>query len=195
MFSIRKFVGYGATVLGLGVIFALALAPHAGLAAPSGMAKASSTTHSQAEAAELKVAVLPKKAAAPRVAPRAVTPTADCTTARAKLAAAKTNDAQEDANEKTSPTTTDKTIEDVAEKSAIKPFMDAVRAACGSLKPAPSAACVSALNALKAADTDAVEKTTPLSADADKIEDATEKANLLPLLQALRTACGSDLHR
>jgi hypothetical protein len=195
MFSIRKFVGYGATVLGLGLIFALALAPHSGLAAPSGMAKASSTKHVQAEAAELKAAVLPKKAAAPRVAPKAVTPTAECPTARANLAAAKTKDVDEDTKEKASPTTTDKTLEDVTEKAAIKPFIDAVRAACGSLKPAPSTACLAAMTALKAADTDTAEKTSPLSADADKIEDAAEKAKLLPLLQQLRTACGFDFHR
>jgi hypothetical protein len=33
MFSIRKFVGYSATSLGLGVVFTLALAPQVGVAA------------------------------------------------------------------------------------------------------------------------------------------------------------------
>jgi hypothetical protein len=202
MFPIRKLVGFGATMLGLGVIFALAVTAQVG-AAPS-----SSTPHNNASqlkafqsipSAELGVV--------PREEPKAPAPTAACTTSRKLLATAKTKDSAEDATERAAAKTAPKTAaamtaaenEDKSEKAAIKPLRDAVVKECGSLKTPLTPACAAALQALKTANVneqpeDQVEKAKPLSADADKTEDAAERAKVLPLTSTLRTACGSSLH-
>jgi hypothetical protein len=201
MFSIRKLVGYGAAVLGLGAISALALTAQAGAAAPSSTLR----THAAAPLATLQFVPLAK--VAPRAEPKAATPSAACTAATKTLEGAKAKDSAEDATERTAAKAAPKTAasrtadqnEDKAEKAAIKPLRDAVHKACGSLKPAASPQCLAALQALKTAnDTekpeDQAENASPPSKDADKIEDAAEYAKVLPLLQAVRTACASAPH-
>jgi hypothetical protein len=202
MLPIRKLVGLGATVLGLGVICAIAVSAQVGTAP-------SSTAHTNT-ASQLKAFQgVPRAelAIVPRNEPAAPAPTAACTTARNLLAAAKTKDAAEDATERAAAKTAPKTAaaktaaenEDKAEKSAIKPQRDAVLKECGTLKTPLTPECAAAVQALKTAGTneqpeDQGEKAKPLSADADKIEDAAERAKLLPLLDKLRSACGSSLH-
>ena len=162
MFSIRKFVGFSATALGLGVIFVIALAPQAGLAAvPS-----SDKLHGPAFA--LHVAV------------HAVTPSADCTQAKQALAAAKTQDVAEDATEKGKP---EDKAEDTAEKAAMKVLSDAARKACAPPVTAQCASARTALDAAKAKDVieDAAEKGQP--------EDKAEAAAMKPLRDAVRAAC------
>lgn len=198
MFSIRKLAGYGATVVGLAAISALALTAQAGAAESSSAPR----THAAAPLATLQFVPL-----APRAEPMAVTPSAACTAATKTLDAAKAKDAAEDATERTAAKAAPKTAasrtaaqnEDKAEKAAIKPLRDAVHKACGSFKPAASPQCLAALQALKTANynekpEDQAKKASPLSKDADKIEDAAEHAKVLPLLQAVRTACGSAPH-
>jgi hypothetical protein len=203
MVPIRKLVGFGATVLGLGVIFALAVNAQVG-AAPS-PATPHNTGASQLKAFES----IPRAelAVVPREEPAAPAPTAACTSARNVLATAKTKDAAEDATERAAAKTAPKTAaavtaaqnEDKAEKAAIKPLRDAVVKECGSLKAPLTPECAAALQALKTANAneqpeDQAEKAKPLSADADKTEDAAERAKLLPLMNTLRSACGTAIH-
>jgi hypothetical protein len=85
----------------------------------------------------------------------AVAPTAACTDARAKLAKARADDRVADAAEKValkngSLTPAAKKALDVAEKAAMKTLLDAARTACvGQARPAPTAACLAARQALK----------------------------------------------
>ena len=203
MFSIRKLVGFGATVLGLGVIFALAVNAQVGAAPSSSLppTNAASQLNAFEGVSERDLSVVP------RIEPTALAPTAACTAARNVLTTAKAKDAAEDANERAAAKTAPKTAaaitaaqnEDKAEKAAIKPLRDAVVKDCGSLEAPVTAECTAAMQALKAASgkeqpEDQAEKATPLSAAADKTEDAAERAKMLPLMQTLRTACGSEPH-
>jgi hypothetical protein len=66
-------------------------------------------------------------------------------------------------------------------------------------KPAPSAACVAAKQALKTAKDqdraeDQAEKASKTSPDTDKTEDKTEHDSTRPLHDAVCTACGPDRH-
>jgi hypothetical protein len=185
MFSIRKFVGYSATVIGQGAIFVLAFAPQPGLAAGS-----SSKPH--------------ELASVPRAAAHAATPpSTSCTAAKQARATAMANDKVEDTAERaaqtTNPAKTADKAEDAAEQAAVKPLRDAVRAACEPQKPAPSATCVAAKQALKTAKDqdraeDQREKASKTSPDTDKTEDKTEHDSTRPLKDAVRTACGPDRH-
>jgi len=170
MFSIRKLVGFSATALGLGVIFVIALAPQAGLAAvPS-----SNKLHGPAFA--LHVAV------------QAVTPSAQCTQAKQALATAKAKDVAEDATEKTTkPDKATEQAEDKAEKAAMKVLSDAARKACAPPVTAQCASARTALDAAKAKDVaeDAAEKGKP----EDAAEDKAEVAAIKPLKDAVRAAC------
>ena len=172
MFSIRKFVGYSATVIGLGAIFVLAFAPQPGLAAGS-----SSKPH--------------ELASVPRAAAHAATPpSTSCTAAKQALATAMANDKVEDtaerAAQKTKPDKTAAQAEDKTEHAAMKVLSDAVGKACA---PPVTAQCSTARQALDAANAkdaieDATEKTKPA-----KTEDAAEQAAVKPLRDAVRAAC------
>jgi hypothetical protein len=109
-------------------------------------------------AAESSHRSLPKTASAQQFASNAATavaPTAACTDARAKLAKARADDRVADAAEKValkngSLTPAAKKAQDVAEKAAMKTLSDAARTACvGQARPAPTAACVAAKQALR----------------------------------------------
>jgi hypothetical protein len=199
--SIRKLVGVGAAALVLGGFFALIVAPL--------LAGASSGSHRTVAAAGVANVILKSRseqtaAIDHKVAtanhPATVTPTTACTTAKTNLAAAISKDKAEDATERASGTSASDLAEDKAEYGARKPLVDAVRAACGFTKPAPSAQCTAALQAMKAAflaerSEDAAEKAAGTEGSAgDVTEDQTERAKFAPLWQAVRTSCGFGTH-
>jgi hypothetical protein len=179
MLLIRKFVGYGATAIGLGVITALAFV-QAG------------------EAAGLP-ASMSGRAPAPLVQLQAATLSPQCTAALNAVKAASTQDALEDASERATAKTnsdaaTDPT-EDQAEHAAMNSLRSAARAAC--LPPA-TPQCAAALQAVQAAGTQdqtedaserAIAKTAATEA-ADLSEDKSERAAMKPLFDAVRAACG-----
>jgi hypothetical protein len=179
MLMIRKFVGYGATAVGLGVILALALV-QAG------------------EAAGLPANVS-SEAPAPRIELQAATPSPQCTAALSAMKTASAQDATEDASERatarTNPDAATDPTEDQAERAALKSLRDAARTTC--LTPA-TPQCTAALQKVQAARTQeqtedaserAIAKTTATEA-ADVSEDQSERAALKSLFDAAQTACG-----
>jgi hypothetical protein len=192
--SIRKLVGVGAAALALGGFFALVVAPLvAGAGAGNTIRAGASVSTALLNTAGLSF-VTATKVHFPLVIHSAA-PTASCTTARQALDAAKAKDKAEDAAELTAGKPADAT-EDASEMAALKPLITAAIKACVSTKPAPSTACVAAMQAVKSAITkeqgeDAAERTAGTEGStADTSEDQTEKAQLSPLLQTVRTACG-----
>jgi hypothetical protein len=192
--SIRKLVGVGAGAIGFGFALTLIVAPQLAAASPTtshvhvsgGLASFSSNSQLLKSLTISEHKAIVKKT----VVKAAITPSASCTAAKADLSAAKAKDAAEDTAEKTNGT--ESPAEDAAERAAIKPLFDAFVKACGFTRPAPSAACVSAMNAFKAwiakdRVEDAAEKTNGTESPA---EDAAEKAEVAPLFQAIKTACG-----
>jgi len=179
MLLIRKFVGYGATTLGLAAIAALALVQSGEAAAPA------ANVPDQAPVAQIEV--LP------------ATPSAQCTAALNAIKAAWTQDAAEDAAEpeaaKTGSDVATDPAEDQAEHAAMNSLRVAARAAC--LPPA-TPQCTAALQAVDAARTqdqteDASERAiakTAASEAADLNEDTSERAALKPLFAAVAAACG-----
>jgi len=192
--SIRKLVGVGAAALALGGFFALVVAPLvAGAGADSTTGAGASVSTALHNTAGLSF-MTATKVRVP-LAIHTVTPTASCATARQALDAAKAKDKAEDAAELTAGKPADAT-EDASEMAAFKPLITAAIKACGFTKPAPSAACVAAMQAVKAAITkeqgeDAAERTAGTEGSAaDTSEDQAERAQLSPLLSSIRTACG-----
>ena len=163
MNSIRKLIAIGPGVAALLAVAAFALAP------ATVLAEGSHRSHPKAESAQLNTAN----------AATAVAPTAACTDARAKLAKARADDRVADAAEKLalkdgSLTPAAKKARDVAEKAAMKTLSDAARTACvGQARPAPTAACVTAKQALK-----------------DALKAHKDAATLKSLNNAKRAACG-----
>jgi len=194
MRSIRKFVGGGAAALALGGFLAFIVAPQLAAAGSSHRIQAGFAASFEAPKAVVSTHVIAKIAPAKS----AVTPTAQCTSARTALDAARAKDKAEDDAERAANNggTTADAAEDKAEWAALKPLVDAVRTACGFTKPAPSAQCMAAVQALKTAiqneqAEDAAEKSAGTEGTAaDTQEDQTEKAQILPLWNAVRTACG-----
>ncbi len=192
--SIRNLVGVGAAALALGGFFALVVAPQvAGAGIRNTTRAGASVSTALLNTAGLSF-VTATKVRVPLVI-HAATPTASCTTARHALDAAKAKDKVEDAAEVTAGKSADAT-EDAAEMAVLKPLITSAIKVCGSTKPAPSAACLAAMQAVKAAITkeqgeDAAERTAGTEGStADTSEDQAEKAQLSPLLQTVRTACG-----
>jgi len=194
--SIRKLVGVGAAALALGGFFALIVAPQ--------LAGASSGSHRTLAGSGIANVILKSRTehtadierrVVTAVHQATVTPTAVCATAKANLAAALIEDKAEDATERASGASTADVAEDKAEFAARKPLVDAVRTACGFTKPALSAQCIAALQAMKAAflaerSEDAVEKAAGTEGSAgDVTEDKSEMAKFVPLWQAVRTSC------
>jgi hypothetical protein len=193
--SIRKRVGVGAAALALGGFFALVVAPLvAGAGIGNTIRPGTSVSSTLLNTAGLSF-MTATKVRVPRVIHTATPPTASCTTARQALDAARVRDKAEDAAELKAGKPSDAS-EDAAEMAALKPLITAAMNACGSTKPEPSAACVTAMQAVKAAITkeqgeDAAERTAGTEGSAaDTSEDQAEKAQLSPLLTAVRTACG-----
>ncbi len=199
--SIRKLVGGGAVALALGGFFALIVAPQL-----AGAFSGSHRTLADAGVASVitqlrttQTDAIDKKVVSARHL--AVTPTAACRTAKTNLAAAMARDKAEDTTERTNATSdpnfkTPDAAEDKAEYAARKPLVDAVRGACGFTKPAPSPQCAAALQSLKAAfivergEDEAERSAGTDESPADMTEDQSEKAQIAPLWQAVRTACG-----
>lgn len=179
MLLIRKFVGYGATAVGLGMISALALVQ-------AGEAAGLPTTGAiQAPIASVEL--------------QAATPSSQCTAALNAIKAAGAQDATEDASERaTAKTNLDAPAdlsEDQAEHVAMNSLRNAARAAC--LPPA-TPQCTAALQAVQAARTQeqsedaserAIAKTSATDA-ADVNEDKSESAAIKPLFDSVRAACG-----
>ena len=195
MRSIRKFVGGGAAALALGGFLAFIVAPQLAAAGSSHRIQAGVAASFEAPKAVVSTRVTAK--VAPN-AKSAVTPTAQCISARTALDAARAKDKAEDDAERAANNggTTADAAEDKAEWAALKPLVDAVRSTCGFTKPTPSAQCTAAVQALKTAiqkeqAEDAAEKSAGTEGTAaDTQEDQTEKAQILPLWNAVRTACG-----
>ena len=203
--SIRKLVGGGAAALALGGFCALIVAPQL-----AGASSGSHRTIANAGVASVitKLRTEQTEAIEKRVVSTvhsAVTPTAACATAKTKLAAAMAKDKAEDATERTNATSdpnfkTSDVAEDKVEFTARQPLADAVRAACGFTKPAPSSQCGAALQSLKAAfkaeqGEDAAEKSAGTEGTlGDVTEDQTERSRMVPLFQAIRTSCVLDTH-
>jgi hypothetical protein len=191
--SIRKLVGVGAAALALGGFFALVVAPLVASGVSSTAVPGTSVSAALLNTAGLSF-VAATKVKVPVVIHTA-TPTASCTTSRSALAAAQARDKAEDAAELAAGKPAD-TTEDASEMAALKPLITAAIKACGSTKPVASASCVAAMQAVKAAITkeqgeDAAERAAGTEGStADTAEDQTEKAQLSPLLQSVRTACG-----
>jgi hypothetical protein len=139
MNSIRKLIVLGPGAAALLAVAAFVLAP------ATVLAEGSHRSHPKTESAQLFTAN----------GATAVAPTAACTDARAKLAKARADDRVADAAEKValkngSLTPAAKKALDVAEKAAMKTVVDAARTACvGQARPAPTAACLAAKQALK----------------------------------------------
>jgi hypothetical protein len=208
--SIRKLVGGGAVALAIGGFFALIVAP-ALAGAISGSHSAMTKTSAGVgrvlteTGAVLKVAVDKKvvKAAVP-----AVTPSGTCATAQSNFAASKAQDKTEDTTERANASSdanfkASEVTEDKNENAARKPLVDAVRAACGTTKAAPSPQCAAALQSLKAAfqaeqGEDAAEKSAGTEGSAgDATEDPSERSRMMPLFQAIGNSCvwnGHDGH-
>jgi len=197
--SIRKLIGGGAAAIALGGFLALIVAPQ--LAAAAGTSRQMDVragVDSNLGSVRALRSVISTGHFLPRVVKVAVTPSASCTAAKQALADWKTQDAAEDAAEKAAGTEGSPAdiAEDKAELAQVKPLIEAVRAACGFTRPTPSAACVSAMNALKAwfvADRaeDAAEKAAGTEGiAADEAEDRAERAQVVALWQAVKTACG-----
>jgi len=197
--SIRKLIGGGAAAIALGGFLALIVAPQlAAAAGTSRQMEVRAGVDSNLGSVRALRSVISTGHFLPRVVKVAVTPSASCTAAKQALADWKTQDAAEDAAEKAAGTggTAADVAEDKAELAQVKPLIEAVRAACGFTRPTPSAACVSAMNALKAwfvADRaeDAAEKAAGTDGTAaDEAEDRAERAQVVALWQAVKTACG-----
>ena len=194
--SIRKLIGGGAAAIALGGFLALIVAPQlAAAAGTSRQMEVRAGVDTNLGSVRALRSVISTGHFIPRIVKVAVTPSASCTAAKQALAAWKAQDAAEDAAEKAAGTegTAADIAEDQAERAQVKPLIDAVRAACFT---PPSAACVSAMNALKAwiaADRaeDAAEKAAGTEGTAaDEAEDQAERAQVASLWQALKTACG-----
>jgi hypothetical protein len=196
--SIRRLVGGGIAALALGCFFAFAIAPQVAATSSSRNIQSSLGAGIDLHEGELVSLMTSTKAVKPKVT---VSVTAACTSARQALDAARIKDMAEDKAERSTAAsdpnfkTTDP-AEDQAEKAAMRPLVDAVRTACGFTKPPPSAACTSALQAMKAAMTvDRAEDTAEKAAGtddsaADMTEDKTERAQFGTLWTSVRTACG-----
>jgi hypothetical protein len=191
--SIRKLVGVGAAALALGGFFALVVAPLVAAGVSNTTLPGTSVSTALLNTAGLSFGTS-TKVRVPLVI-HAATPSASCTTARQALDAAKATDKAEDAAELAAGKPADAT-EDTSERAALKPLITAAITACGFTKPAPSAACAAAIQAVKAAITkeqgeDASERTAGTEGTAaDTSEDQAERAQLSPLLGTVRTACG-----
>lgn len=195
--SIRKLVGVGAAALALGGFFALIVAPQlAGASSGSHRTLAGGGVGNVILKSRIEQTAAIEHGVVAAVHPATVTPATACTTAKTNLASALTRDKAEDATERASGTSASDTAEDKAEYAARKPLVDAVRAACVFAKPAPSAQCMAALQAMKAAflaerSEDAAEKAAGTEDSAgDVTEDQSERAKFAPLWQAVRTSCG-----
>ena len=170
-----------AAALALGGFFALVVAPSlASAAGPGHRAHLSPTAHA--------------------VVPKAATPSPQCVAARQALDAARANDKAEDVKERATAKSDPKSkaadeAEDKAEKANVKKLSDAVHATCEPQMTAPSAECAAARQALKAAkDRDRTEDATENAApkDSAKAEAEAEKAQIRPLEQAAKAACGKS---
>jgi hypothetical protein len=208
--SIRKLVGGGAAALAIGGFFALIVAP-ALAGAMSGSHPATTKTSAGVarifieKGSVLKVAVDKKVV---KVVVPALTPSGTCATAQSNLAAAKAQDKAEDTTERAKASSdanfkASEVAEDKDENAARKPLVDAVRAACGTTKAAPSSQCSAALQSLKAAfqaeqGEDAAEKSAGTEGSAgDATEDQSERSRMMPLFQAIGSSCvwnGHDGH-
>ena len=198
--SIRKFVGVAAGGLGLSIALALIVTPLLAAASPNArqidarLVGASAYAHGTIGVKYVAASLT--RFATVRPLKTAATPSAACTAAKTNLAAAKTQDADEDARENAAGTegTAADIDEDKAEWAARKPLVDAVISACGF--GSPSAACTSAMQNLKNAIAEERAEDVKEAANgiegtpADVTEDAQEKAALAPLLQAIKNACG-----
>jgi type IV secretory pathway VirB10-like protein len=208
--SIRKLVGGGAAALAIGGFFALIVAPAlAGAISDSHPSTAKTSTGLASILAEtgsvLKTAADKKLVKAVRPA---LTPSGTCATAQSNLASAKAQDKAEDTTERANASAdanfkASDVAEDKAESAARKPLLDAVRAACGTTKAAPSPQCAAALQSLKAAfqaeqGEDTSEKSAGTEGTAgDATEDQSERSRMLPLFQAIGSSCqwnGHDGH-
>jgi hypothetical protein len=185
--SIRKLIAMASVVAGLGVVIAFWLG--------SAAASAEGSHRTQTKSTPVQVA--------DKLEPDAATPTAACTAARQALAKAVSGDSSEDVPEKAAvkagtQKAADGKSEDQKENAALKALRDAARTACKGQPPSPpTAACVSARQALTTAQTadkkteDAGEKTSSVERSAsDKIEDQREATTLKPTQAAVRAACG-----
>jgi len=197
--SIRKLIGGGAAAIALGGFLALIVAPQ--LAAADGTSRQMEVragVDSNLGSVGALRSVISTGHFLSRIVKVAVTPSATCTAAKQALADWKAKDAVEDAAEKAAGTegTAADVAKDRAELAEVKALINAVRAACGFTRPTPSAACVSAMNALKAwfvADRaeDAAEQAAGTEGTAaDEAEDRAERAQLAALWQSAKTACG-----
>src|SRR5438093_13363410 len=144
MRSIRKFVGGGAAALALGGFLAFIVAPQLAAAGSSHRIQAGFAASFEAPKAVVATHVTAK--IAPN-AKSAVTPTAQCTSARTALDAARAKDKAEDDAERAANNGGTTADADKAEWAALKPLVDAVRTACGFTKPTPSAQCTAAVQA------------------------------------------------
>jgi hypothetical protein len=139
MISIRKLIVMGSSAAALCVVAVIALG------SVTVLAEGSHRSHPKTAATQQSTANVAT----------AVAPTAACTDARAKLAKARADDRVADAAEKLalkngSLTPAAKKALDVAEKAAMKTLSDAARTTCaGQGRPAPTAACLAAKQALK----------------------------------------------
>jgi transposase len=179
MLLIRKFVGYGATAVGLGVISALALVQAGEAAGPP--------TNGSIQVPTASVE-LP-----------AATPSPQCTAALNAIKTAGTQDAIEDTSERaTTRTNLDAPAdlsEDQSEHAAMTSLRDAARAAC--LPPA-TPQCSAALSAVQSAQghdqtEDASERAIAKTSASDAVdvnEDTSERAALKALFDSVRAACG-----
>ena len=176
MLSIRKFVGCAKVVAGIGAVMVLALSPQT--AAARSMDGAAGTLHASSPTTNLPQ----------------ITLSAGCLAALQTLKTAFVNDRQEDADERTNPNPATDAAEDAAEAAARKALFASVRTACAddiaaikakiaaARTTTPSAACMSAVQAWKAAVKALWEQhTRPTDA---------QLANVRALGQAARTACG-----
>jgi hypothetical protein len=168
MISIRKFVGYLGAAGGIGAALALAMSSQTGLAAS------------------------PADRVSDQPAVAQFTPSAACSAAIAAIKSAVIADASEDGSEravaKTNPDAASDQTEDAAEVANFRSLFSAARTACAPAvtsipsEPAhtftPSAACMAAIQALKAAWAQGRAAT------------AAQWQQLQSLAQAVRTACG-----
>lgn len=176
--SIRKLVAGGAAALALGGFLAVIIAPQ--LASAHGISR---TAQPMATVTTVvpRATALSAMSSSTHLFPKVIgtaTPTAACTAALQALKTWKANDAAEDAAERARAASdpnfrTNDVAEDKAEWAAVKPLIDAAWAACGSARPAPSAACLAAKQSLRTA-----------------WANHADRATLTSLWQAVRSACG-----
>ena len=192
MLEIRKFVGYGTAAAGVGLAMALSLAQPAQATGAGALAPASSPASVSASVSGVFTA-----------------PSAQCTAALSAIGSAWKADATEDQSERAAaranPDMAGDANEDQAEYSAFKALFVAARAACSPAKPrtaetgepvrpAPSAQCTAARDAVKAEIAKiqagaATEGATEGTA-ADLTQDRADMAQLFTLMKAAAQACG-----